>query len=471
MRRIAWVGFAWLLAALFAFSPILSAAPLTSAQSDTETPVVEEISTETPVDDPSETPIVVEPTATVVPTDEATEPVEPTSTEAPTEEATLEPTVAITEEATEAATDVVDATDVPTEAPTKAPTKAATEPVFSSAAVADLEITLSCTTSPETIRVKNNGAADILLKGIATYLDPIADEPFAISRNLKPGQTAIFQSGDGAQYGTVLTPRFIFTNSGYDAEGVRINTSAGKATRMCPAKPEPPAALLSDLKVTLLCTMAAESIRVSNTGTGYARIKGIATYINPVAGEPFAVDRLLGPGQTAIYQAGAEAKYGTILTKEYIFTNDAYEKDGARVNTSVGKLFKACPKRPLPPERWIEVNLSSLYLTAWVGSTRVNGAYVSTGKPGFETPTGTYYINLRYRYQTMSGCIRGECYTVPDVPWVQYFTNWGHALHGAYWHNDFGRLNRSHGCVNLPLWFAEWLWGWATYGTRVWIHY
>jgi lipoprotein-anchoring transpeptidase ErfK/SrfK len=70
----------------------------------------------------------------------------------------------------------------------------------------------------------------------------------------------------------------------------------------------------------------------------------------------------------------------------------------------------------------------------------------------------------------MAGCIQGECYYVPDVPWTQYFTNYGHALHGAYWHNDFGST-RSHGCVNLPLWFAEWLWNWATYGTRIWIHY
>ena len=69
----------------------------------------------------------------------------------------------------------------------------------------------------------------------------------------------------------------------------------------------------------------------------------------------------------------------------------------------------------------------------------------------------------------MAGCIQGECYYVPDVPWVQYFTNYGHALHGAYWHNNFGHV-MSHGCVNLPLWFA------AGSGTgprtgRVWIHY
>lgn len=479
MRRIAWVGFAWLVAMLLAVSPLLQTAPMAHAQ-DAASPVVDEIPTETPGDDgATESPVAVDPTATATSTDEPTEIVTETATE-PALTPTEEPTDAPTESATEPATDVVTetATDVPAETETAEPTASPTaestlEDGFSSAVVEDIQIILKCNTAPETIRVTNVGAADILLKGIATYLDPIPEEPFAISRNLKPGQTAIFQSGDGAQYGTVLTPRFIFTNSGWDSEGVRISTSAGKATKMCdpkPLPPPPPPAKLSDLKVTLSCNTAAETIRVQNTGTGWATIKGIATYIDPIADEPFAVKRVLKPGQTAIFQAGLEAKYGTVLTTEYIFTNSAYDKDGVRVNTDVGKLFKACPPKPVPLERWLEVNLSSQYLIAWYGNTRVNETYVSTGKPGFDTPTGTYYVLYRYRYQTMSGCIQGECYYVPDVPWVQYFTNYGHALHGAYWHNDFGRT-RSHGCINLPLWFAEWLWNWATYGTRLWIHY
>ena len=32
-------------------------------------------------------------------------------------------------------------------------------------------------------------------------------------------------------------------------------------------------------------------------------------------------------------------------------------------------------------------------------------------------------------------------------------------------------VRRSHGCVNLPLGFAGWLYYWADYGTRIWIHY
>jgi lipoprotein-anchoring transpeptidase ErfK/SrfK len=43
---------------------------------------------------------------------------------------------------------------------------------------------------------------------------------------------------------------------------------------------------------------------------------------------------------------------------------------------------------------------------------------------------------------------RGEgTYQLRDVPYIQYFAA-GYALHGAYWHDVFGKP-RSHGCVNL----------------------
>jgi lipoprotein-anchoring transpeptidase ErfK/SrfK len=66
----------------------------------------------------------------------------------------------------------------------------------------------------------------------------------------------------------------------------------------------------------------------------------------------------------------------------------------------------------------------------------------------------------------MEGVLGGEYYNVPDVPNVMYFTNQGHALHGAYWHNNFGNP-MSHGCVNLPLDVAAWMYDWAPMGMRV----
>jgi len=131
------------------------------------------------------------------------------------------------------------------------------------------------------------------------------------------------------------------------------------------------------------------------------------------------------------------------------------------------------PVRPVAPangERVIEINLSTQYLTATQGGVIVGETYVSTGRAGFDTPPGTYQIQYKLESQTMEGVLGGEYYNVPDVPWVMYFTGRGHAIHGAYWHNNFGAV-MSHGCVNLPVGFAEWLYGWAPNGGRVDIHW
>ena len=132
------------------------------------------------------------------------------------------------------------------------------------------------------------------------------------------------------------------------------------------------------------------------------------------------------------------------------------------------------PEEALPSgvsgELWIEINLSAQYMTVWDGSIVLAETYVSTGRDGFDTPPGTFYINSKVEFQTMEGVLGGEYYNVPDVPWVMYFTDMGHAIHGTYWHDNFG-TPMSHGCVNLPMGFAEWLYGIADVGTRVEIHY
>lgn len=120
--------------------------------------------------------------------------------------------------------------------------------------------------------------------------------------------------------------------------------------------------------------------------------------------------------------------------------------------------------------KWIEVNLSTQYMIAWQGDTVVYESYVSTGKAGFETPPGTYQILVKKPVEDMEGVIGGEYYNVSDVPDVMYFTNVGHAFHGAYWHSNFG-APMSHGCINLPLGVAEWLYEWTPIGTTVEIHY
>lgn len=97
-----------------------------------------------------------------------------------------------------------------------------------------------------------------------------------------------------------------------------------------------------------------------------------------------------------------------------------------------------------------------------------NQTLVSTGQKGGETPAGVFAIKSKIKSVTLKGCAPAfGCWTVPNVPNVMTFDSRGDALHGAYWHNSFGKANLSHGCVNLPLGFADWLFDWAEVGTPV----
>jgi len=125
---------------------------------------------------------------------------------------------------------------------------------------------------------------------------------------------------------------------------------------------------------------------------------------------------------------------------------------------------------PRAPKR-LDIDLTAQYMRAYQGDVVVIESYVSTGRvPQFETPTGTFFINNKLESQTMEGVLGGEYYNVPDVPDVMYFTDRGHAIHGAYWHNNFGST-QSHGCINLPMDVADFVYEWATIGTQVDIHY
>ena len=120
---------------------------------------------------------------------------------------------------------------------------------------------------------------------------------------------------------------------------------------------------------------------------------------------------------------------------------------------------------PANGARWIEVNLSDQTLTAWQGDVPVMYTSVSTGTYLYPTVTGRYAINTKYSSQRMTG----PGYDLPGVPWVMYFYS-GYAIHGAYWHNNWG-TPMSHGCVNMRPGDAEILYAWADYGTEVYVHY
>ncbi|MGQ9904651.1 MAG: L,D-transpeptidase [Anaerolineae bacterium] len=111
--------------------------------------------------------------------------------------------------------------------------------------------------------------------------------------------------------------------------------------------------------------------------------------------------------------------------------------------------------------KWIEIILSQQRLIAWENGRAVMSSPISSGLARTPTRRGTFRIQRKYPAVRM----RGPGYDLPRVPYTMFYSG-GYAIHGAYWHNNFGRP-MSHGCVNLPVSFARRLYAWAPKGTLV----
>ena len=128
------------------------------------------------------------------------------------------------------------------------------------------------------------------------------------------------------------------------------------------------------------------------------------------------------------------------------------------------------PQLALPPpevnidasERWIDVDLAQQALIAYEGTRPVFATIISSGKgpkgSDFATHPGTFRIWVKVFTTKMDNLDKDEVdrhYAIEDVPWVQFFDK-AIALHGAFWHRNFGHVH-SHGCVNMAPLDARWL--------------
>ncbi len=116
-------------------------------------------------------------------------------------------------------------------------------------------------------------------------------------------------------------------------------------------------------------------------------------------------------------------------------------------------------------EKWIDINLANKTVTAYVGDKAVWGPVsVVDGGEGTETPTGEYEVWHRTEVQNM-GCTPRYDYCTKGVKYNQFFHK-GYALHSAPWRSSFG-YSGSHGCINMRVKDAKWLFEWASLGTKV----
>ena len=120
-------------------------------------------------------------------------------------------------------------------------------------------------------------------------------------------------------------------------------------------------------------------------------------------------------------------------------------------------------------EKKIVVNVTEQMLYAYDGDRLFMKEPVSTGLEDTPTKVGEYSIYKKTPSRYMQGASDGpadQYYDLPGVPWDLYFSYDGDVIHGAYWHNNFGK-KWSHGCVNMEPQQAKKLYEWAIVGTPV----
>ncbi|MFN8528882.1 MAG: L,D-transpeptidase [Anaerolineae bacterium] len=123
--------------------------------------------------------------------------------------------------------------------------------------------------------------------------------------------------------------------------------------------------------------------------------------------------------------------------------------------------------------RWIGVSTYEQNLVAYEGEQPVMATLVSTGdmdEERWRTDPGDWEVNLFWEVGPMEGAAGSDnFYALDQVPYHMYF-NWREALHGVYWHDNFGYY-WSHGCVNLSVSDAKWLWdNWVVLHTHVYVY-
>lgn len=122
------------------------------------------------------------------------------------------------------------------------------------------------------------------------------------------------------------------------------------------------------------------------------------------------------------------------------------------------------PRTPEPRKigKKITVDISDLRLTYYWDDVKMGEMPVSTGRKGYPTPVGTFSVQQKLPVHQYVG--------YPNTKWNLKFhgkSPGAYYIHGAYWHNEFGKKAMSGGCVNVAYEDIESLYAWADVGTQI----
>lgn len=109
---------------------------------------------------------------------------------------------------------------------------------------------------------------------------------------------------------------------------------------------------------------------------------------------------------------------------------------------------------------WVAVDLYEQVLVAYDDETPIFATLIASGLAQWSTNEGLFQTTTRKEDAPMSGAEgQSDFYRLENVPYAMYFDG-KISLHGTYWHDRFG-YRQSHGCVNMSITDAYWLYHWT----------
>lgn len=165
--------------------------------------------------------------------------------------------------------------------------------------------------------------------------------------------------------------------------------------------------------------------------------------------------------------------FGILIVATILFYSSHTMTTGSEASSQVNY----CKSNKL--SQLIVVSISKRHLWVCNKMTQIYGSPVVTGMenlPADLTPTGTYKIYAKETNLTLTGSDSTGSWNDPVNYWMPFFDNqYGtYGFHDATWRPDsaFGSISpysnqASHGCVELPLSSAKWLYNWSNVGTTV----
>lgn len=205
-----------------------------------------------------------------------------------------------------------------------------------------------------------------------------------------------------------------------------------------------------------------DSLSSSSQGPGMW-VEVTVPYVNVSLANP----QPIGPRVSYLVERGLPIRlyYGQVIWADDIRTTDqGVEYHVRELHGSYGDNFwgPAEAFRPITPEevepispevedKSILIDLNRQTLACFEEGREVHFCRISSGRYGADTPVGD---NLRIFWKLisvhMSGGTTGAGYDLTGVGWPTFFATNGIAIHGTFWHNNYGERT-SAGCVNaLP---------------------